>query len=60
MSVNRLWDIRVLEFATIDLSYRQPGKDPILNELGYICLNGKNSVIYIHFSKNSSPEIANF
>ncbi|KAK5780018.1 uncharacterized protein PWA37_001607 [Arxiozyma heterogenica] len=54
--VIKLWDIRAVEFASKDLSYRQNGEDPIQNELVSLCHSGGDSVIDVQFSKISSAE----
>lgn len=54
--VIKLWDIRAVEFANVDLSYRQNGEDPIQNELVSLCHSGGDSVVDVQFSKSSSSE----
>lgn len=52
----KLWDARATYEATIDLSYRQNGEDPIQVETAKVFHSGGDSVVDIKFSETASSE----
>ncbi|KAL3238172.1 Transcriptional modulator WTM2 [Nakaseomyces bracarensis] len=52
----KLWDARATYEATIDLSYRQNGEDPIQVETAKVFHSGGDSVVDLKFSETASSE----